>query len=234
MPINATAEDRVREALKLYEPELLPGAVEQLAKQWAPQLSGDLHTYVARRLSVTAQAGPFRDPEFAGHRLADGRPMAPFRAALTRFAKAGIIRSDAVDPLYSQWAAEFAHVNPDHLHERIASRLQKRENWGRLQQSPAIPAAEQAAVALLAEHFAEEVPAAARAELARENAQWGHSSAELVRRVARSLSNPVMAERMGCKPVEAGDWRHSAAPLQAQEQRTAAERVASGQSRAFL
>jgi hypothetical protein len=136
----ATKVNPVERELRRYGKQLLPGAVEQLTKMWAPLASwppDKLAEEVAAR--VQGKLGErFRNPDYTPPPEAKN----PLRAALLRHADELSEPETTVEKLVSAWGLAVAGKTPSQIEGEVTRRLSRREGWQYLKVHPERPLAE--------------------------------------------------------------------------------------------
>lgn len=99
----------------------------------------------------TRAADRLRNPEYGP----DGDEM-PLRAIVNRLVAGGVVRPESADGLVSAWALESGGAPAGLIGERVAAKLDARENWPHLVSPPSPPPAEAHVRTALA-HFSDQL-----------------------------------------------------------------------------
>lgn len=163
-PEPARRLDPLRLELEARKDQLLPGAVELLAGRWADlaKLPPDqLAREIAKRFGPDGLGRKFLDPS-AGTQAQEH----PVKAALNRYAKAGLIPESSVGLLWNQWAAEYAGFDEPAAAAAIRKRLGEwsNRNYVAAPYRPAMPPDVAKAHKLLQAHFQAEAGSVGQAE----------------------------------------------------------------------
>lgn len=120
-------EEAVRREFERYAGQLVPGAAATLAKLRGQTLVGltpERRAEAVAKFVNSDAAKRYLDPEAQPATLADGRPMGPVRAALSRYPE---LKPGAVEELTRAWSVDLAGHSPERLAGEIVKRLGKPE-----------------------------------------------------------------------------------------------------------